>query len=80
MIKYKVDLLQILKNEGYTTYRIRHEKIFNENQLQQMRDNKLLSQDALNRLCSLLHCQPGDIMEWVPDDEAAVKDKEKDSI
>ncbi|MBC8576482.1 hypothetical protein H8717_08695 [Oscillospiraceae bacterium BX1] len=40
----------------------------------------MLSPGALNRLCSLLHCQPGDMPEWVPDDEAAAKDKEKGSI
>ena len=80
MLKYKVNLIQMLGNMGYSTYRIQKEKIFNQSQLQQMRDNRLLSHDALNRLCSLLHCQPGDIMEWIPDDEAVAKDKEKDSI
>lgn len=67
MIKYRIDIIQALKNIGYSTYRIRKEKIFNESQLQQIRDNKILAQDALNKLCSLLDCQPGDIMEYVPD-------------
>ena len=26
-----------------------------------------LSISAINSLCEYLHCQPGDIMEWVPD-------------
>lgn len=67
MIKYKIDIIQALKNKGYSTYKIRKEKIFNESQLQQIRDNKLLTQDALNRLCILLNCQPGDILEYIPD-------------
>ena len=25
--------------------------------------------DTINRLCKLLNCQPGDIMEYVPDEE-----------
>ena len=70
MIKYKIDIIQALKNKGYSTYKIRKEKIFNESQLQQMRENKVLSQDALDKLCSLLNCQPGDIMEWVPDSQS----------
>lgn len=67
MIKYKIDIIQALKNKGYSTYKIRKEKIFNESQLQQIRDNKLLTQDALNKVCTLLDCQPGDILEYIPD-------------
>ena len=67
MIKYKIDLVQALKKIGYSTYKIRKEKIFNESQLQQMRENKILAQDALNKVCTLLDCQPGDILEYVPD-------------
>lgn len=67
LIKYKIDIIQALKNKGYSTYKIRKEKIFNESQLQQMRENKILTQDALNKLCKLLECQPGDIIEYIPD-------------
>lgn len=68
MIKYKIDIIHALKNAGYSTYRIKQEKIFNQSQLQQIRDNKLLTQDALNKVCSILQCQPGDILEYIPDD------------
>ena len=67
MVKYKIDIIQALKNIGYSTYKIRKEKIFTEGQLQQIRDNKLLTQDALNKVCTLLDCQPGDILEYIPD-------------
>lgn len=73
MIRYKLDIIQALKNKGYSTYKIRKEKIFNESQLQQMRDNKILAQDAMNKLCSLLDCQPGDILEYIPDKEELLK-------
>ena len=68
MVKYKIDVIQALKNIGYSTYKIRKEKIFTEGQLQQIRDNKLLTQEALNKVCTLLDCQPGDILEYVPDE------------
>ena len=67
MIKYKIDIIQALKQVGFSTYKIRKEKIFTESQLQQMRDHKLLTQEALNKVCTLLDCQPGDILEYVPD-------------
>lgn len=68
MLRYKTDVITLLRDKGYTTYRIRHEKIMTESQLQQIRNNKLLSHNALNNLCSLLNCQPGDILEYVPDE------------
>lgn len=67
MIKYKIDIIQALKNKGYSTYKIRKEKIFNESQLQQIRENKILAQDAFNKLCQLLDCQPGDLLVYIPD-------------
>lgn len=67
LIKYKIDIIQALKNKGYSTYKIRKEKIFNESQLQQMRENRILAQEAFNKLCALLDCQPGDILEYIPD-------------
>lgn len=27
-----------------------------------------VSISAINRICAVLNCQPGDIMEWIPDD------------
>lgn len=68
MIKYKIDILSSLKQIGYSTYKIKQEKIFNQSQLQQIRNNKLLTQEALNKVCFLLNCQPGDILEYVPDE------------
>lgn len=67
MIRYKIDILSTLKEIGYSTYKIKQEKIFNQSQLQQIRDHKLLTQEALNKVCTLLNCQPGDILEYIPD-------------
>ena len=64
----KKDIISALKERGYSTYKIKQEKIFNQSQLQQLRDNKLLTQEALNKLCKLLKCQPGDILEYIEDD------------
>lgn len=66
MIRYKNDVLKMLKNKGFNTNKIRNEKIFTEAQLQNIRKNHLLTHDALDKLCSLLQCQPGDILEWLP--------------
>ena len=69
MIVYSKNIIEELGKKGYTTYRIKQEKIFNQTQLQQLRDNKLLTQDNLNKLCELLECQPGDILEYRKDNK-----------
>lgn len=68
-IKYKTNVLALLKNNGYTTYKLRKEKILGESTLQKMRTNILLSWAELNTVCTLLNVQPGDILEFIPDDE-----------
>ena len=66
-IKYKIDVLDELKRAGYSTYKLRSEKIIGERQLQQIRIGEVVSLACLNKLCQLLNCQPGDIIEYVPD-------------
>ena len=66
-IKYKIDILSALKAAGYSTYKIRKDKIFAESTLQQFRNNEIVSTEPLSKLCKLLNCQPGDILEYVPD-------------
>lgn len=68
MIKYKIDILQALKDRGYSSYKLRQDKIFGEATMSKFRKNEYFNFDNLNKLCSLLNCQPGDIIEYVPDD------------
>ena len=65
MIQYKIDILAALKEKGYSTYRIRKEKIFGERVVQQLRDKEPFSWEVFSRLCDLLECQPGDLLESV---------------
>ena len=64
-IKYKIDVMQALKDVGYNTNRIRQEKIMGQATLQQLRESKLVSWKTIDTICTLLKCQPGDILEYV---------------
>ena len=66
-LKYKIDIMEALKNNGYTSYKMRKDKIIGERQLQQIRNGEIVSNAMLNKLCELLNCQPGDIIEYVDD-------------
>ena len=68
-IAYKMDVLTALKEAGYSTYRIRKDKLLAESTLQLIREDKPVSWENISTICALLDCQPGDIMEYVPDGE-----------
>ena len=66
-IQYKIDILAALKEKGYSSTRIREEKLIGQSYLQQLRHGELVSWKTLNTICSLLDCQPGDLMEYIPE-------------
>lgn len=66
-IKYD-KLFRLLKERGVTTYQIRKEKIISESSLQKLREGKPISTSTIERMCDLLDCQPGDIMEYVKEE------------
>jgi len=63
-IKYKIDILAALKTKGYSTYKLRKEKLFGERTIQKIREGEIVNTDNLALICKLLECQPGDILEF----------------
>jgi len=68
-IRYKIDILAELKKRGYTSTKIREEKLIGQSYLQQLRHGELVSWKTLDTICSLLDCQPTDLIEYVKDEE-----------
>lgn len=63
-------LFDKLKEKGYTTYKIRKDKLLGEGTMTALRSGKGgLDSKTLNKLCKALECQPADLMEYIPDDE-----------
>ena len=66
-LQYKIDIMAELKNKGYSSTRIREEKLIGQSYLQQIRHGELVSWKTIDTLCSLLDCQVGDLIEYVKD-------------
>lgn len=64
MLTYKIDVIQALQDRGYTTYRIRQKRIINESALQALRTGDMIGIKTLEKLCTVLQLQPGDIIEF----------------
>lgn len=70
-IKYKMNIVTALKEAGYNSTIIRQEKIMGQRELQKLRHNELVSWATIETICKLLNCQPGDIIEYIPDNKEA---------
>ena len=68
-LRYKIDVIKALKEKGVSTYTMRKEKILSESTIQKLREGKGIAWDNIEMLCKLLECQPGDLFEYIPDEE-----------
>lgn len=74
MIKYKINVLDALKEKGYTTTIIRKKKILAESTLTRLREGRTsISCDSIGVICSMLRCQPSDIIENIISDDEKIK-------
>lgn len=59
-------LFALLKERGYTTYKIRQEKLIGQATLTALKNGTGgLDAKTIARLCEVLDCQPADLMEYV---------------
>ena len=66
-------LFTLLKEKGYSTYRVRQEKQISQGSLTAIRNGTGgLEHKTIERLCQVLGCQPGDLMEYVPEEETTL--------
>lgn len=63
--KYKIDILEALKEAGYSSTRLRNEKLLGESYMTQLRRGEMVSWKTMETICSLLKCQPGDLIEYI---------------
>lgn len=68
-LQYKFDVVAALKGKGYTTYKIRQEKLLSESTIQKLRDGKGVAWENIETVCRLLQCQPGDLLNYTEDND-----------
>nr|DAV44245.1 MAG TPA: Cro/C1-type HTH DNA-binding domain protein [Caudoviricetes sp.] len=69
MLTYKINVLETLKESGYTTSRLREEKLLGENAIQTLRRGDMVGIIALEKICTLLDMQPGNIIKYVENEK-----------
>ena len=69
MFKFKMNIIELLKENGYNTTRIRKEKLIGEKTMQDIKAGIVPEIKTLDTLCRILDMQPGNLIKWVPDPE-----------
>lgn len=72
-IKYKIDIIAALKEAGYNTSTLRKDKLLSEGVIQALRESKYISLQNVSKICELLNCQPGDLLEYVKEGQCPRK-------
>ena len=68
MIRFQ-DILKLLSEHGWSTYRLIKEKRISSGTITRIRKGQSVSTDTIDTICGLCDCQPGDLMEYVPDQD-----------
>lgn len=63
MIKYKDNIIKLLLEAGYSQYWLVKNHKISANSLLRIKNNEPISFETLDVICTLLNCQPGDIIE-----------------
>ena len=63
-----VDILKLLSEHGWTTYRLQRERQISNGTIMQIRAGKPITTRTIDTVCRLCNCQPGDLMKYVPDE------------
>lgn len=62
-------LLNLFKEKGITSYVIKRDKVIGQASWKKIHEGGHIDTRTIENLCSYLNCQPGDILEYIPDDQ-----------
>lgn len=63
-------LLALMEKKGITSYTIKKDNIIGQATFKKIKEGGEIDTRTISKLCGLLNCQPGNIMEYVSDGES----------
>ena len=64
-------MLKKFDEHGINSYKIKRDKIIGTVTYQKIRHGGDIDTRSIARMCKYFNCQPGDLLSYVPDDDAA---------
>ena len=74
-IKYD-KLINLMHEKGITSYTIKRDKVIGQATYKKIIEGGDIDTRTIAKLCKLLNCQPGDILEYSEDDPAPESSEE----
>jgi putative transcriptional regulator len=68
------NIMKLLADNGYTSYRLRKEKLLSEGTMTRLREGCQINTTTIDTICRLCNCQPGDFLQYIPDTEKKEQD------
>lgn len=65
-------LLALFNEKGINSYVIKRDKVIGQASWKKIHEGGHIDTRTIGSLCSYLNCQPGDILEYVPDQGSEV--------
>ena len=62
-------LIELMKKNQITSYTVKRDKIIGQASLKKIKAGGDIDTRTIGKLCEYFHWQPGDILEYVSDDE-----------
>ncbi len=62
-------LLAKFEERGIKSTQIKEKKIMGQATWKKIKEGGNINTSTINDICKLLHCQPGDLMEYIEDEE-----------
>lgn len=66
MITY-YKLLDMLNRKGMTKEQLKNASGISSSTMTKISKGESVTLNTINAICNVLQCQPGDLLEWVPD-------------
>lgn len=66
-IKY-TKLIALMQEKGITSYTLKRDKVIGQATYKKIMEGGDIDTRTIAKLCALLDCQPGDILEYVPEE------------
>ena len=67
-IKYD-KLIQMMKDHGINSYTVKRDKIIGQATYKKIMSGEYVNLSTIDTLCRLFNCQPGDLLEYVEDNQ-----------
>ena len=79
MLNY-TKLWLLLEKRGLQKTDLTKQKIISSVTLAKLGKNETISSDTIEKICSFLNCQPGDIMEYISEEQIQMATKQLDNL